>query len=136
MRKRFLPILGRSVRADLIGRQFWPNPVDFGKNRRFPGFGLVDGRDIAHAARGFLPIIGRRAGKDGTEIARHLDFVKIAMISRFRFDPVHLGAPMGPALTDQRWHRKIGKNLHFSDALWRKVRAASVRHFYFAIFVL
>ena len=29
MRKRFLPILGRSVRADLIGRQFWANPADF-----------------------------------------------------------------------------------------------------------
>ena len=71
VRKRFLPILGRSVRADLIGRQFWPNPVDFGKNRRFPGFGLVDGRDIAHAARGFLPIIGRRAVRAGTAVGRH-----------------------------------------------------------------
>ena len=53
MRKRFLPILGRSVRADLIGRQFWANPADFGKNRRFPGFGLVDGRDIARAREDF-----------------------------------------------------------------------------------
>ena len=88
---------------------------DIDENGRFPGVGSVDGRDIAHAARGFLPIIGRRAGKDGTEIARHLDFVKIAMISRFRFDPVHLGAPMGPALTNQRWHRKNLKNLNFSD---------------------
>ena len=53
VRKRFLPILGRSVRADLIGRQFWANPADFGKNRRFPGFGLVDGRDIARAREDF-----------------------------------------------------------------------------------
>ena len=53
MRKRFLPILGRSVRADLIGRQFWANPADFGKNLRFPDFGLVDGRDIARAREDF-----------------------------------------------------------------------------------
>ena len=53
MHKRFLPILGRSVRADLIGRQFWANPDDFGKNRRFSGFDLVDGRDIARVREDF-----------------------------------------------------------------------------------
>ena len=53
VRKRFLAILGRSVRADLIGRQFWVNPDDFGENGRFPGFGSVDGRDIARAREDF-----------------------------------------------------------------------------------
>ena len=44
---------------------------DIDENGRFPGFGLVDGRDIAHAARGFLPIIGRRAVRAGTAVGRH-----------------------------------------------------------------
>ena len=79
----------------------WPrnsvNLDDFCENRRFPGFGSVDGSRLARhcmCARGFFSIIGRRADKDVTEIARHLEFVKNAMISRFRFDPVHLGAPI------------------------------------------
>ena len=53
MRKRFLPTLGRSVRADLIGRQIWVNPDDFGKNSRFPGFGSMDVSVIAASVRDF-----------------------------------------------------------------------------------
>ena len=53
MRKRFLPILGRSVRADLIGRQFWVHPDDFCKNAGFAGFGSMDLRVIAVSVREF-----------------------------------------------------------------------------------
>ena len=44
-------------------------------------------------AQRFLAITGRRADEDVTEVARHLDFLKKAWISRFQFDPVHLGPP-------------------------------------------
>ena len=45
---------------------------DFGENLRFPGFGSVDGSRLARhctCARGFLPIIGRRADTGVTKIA-------------------------------------------------------------------
>ena len=109
---------------------------DIDENGRFPGFGSVDGRDIAHAARGFLPIIGRRADKDVTEIALHLDFLKKAWISRFQFDPVHLGPPMRPALTDRPIGPRIARNLPKSDSIRWIARAGSVRHAQFRIFTL
>ena len=49
----FLSFCGWSVRAGLIGTPFPVILYDFGKNRRFPGFGLVDGRDIARAREDF-----------------------------------------------------------------------------------
>ena len=64
MRKRFLPILGRSVRADLIGRQFWVNPDDFGKNSRFPGFGSMDLRVIAVSVLDFRRFAVDHEGED------------------------------------------------------------------------
>ena len=64
VRKRFLAIPGRSVRADLIGRQFWANPADFGKNRRFPGFGSMDLRVIAASVRDFRRFAVDRDGEN------------------------------------------------------------------------
>ena len=42
----FLSFCGWSVRAGLIGTPFPVILYDFGKNRRFPGFGSADGREI------------------------------------------------------------------------------------------
>ena len=109
---------------------------DIDENGRFPGFGSVDGRDTAHAARGFLPIIGPRADKDVTEIALRLDFLKKAWISRFQFDPVHLDPPMRSALTDRPMRPRIAKNLPQSASVRWIARAGSVRHFQFCIFTL
>ena len=49
----FLAIFGRSVRAALIGRQFWVHPDDFCKNAGFAGFGSMDLRVIAASVREF-----------------------------------------------------------------------------------
>ena len=134
MRKRFLPILGRSVRADLIGRQFWANPADFGKNRRFRGFGLVDGLDIARAREDFCRSLVDVPTKTSQRSPCIWIFLKKAWISRFQFDPVHLGPPMRPALTDRPMRPRIGKNLTQFDSVRWIARAGSVRHVQFCIF--
>ena len=58
----FLSFCGWSVRAGLIGTPFPVILCDFGKNRRFPGFGSVGGREILTIMHGLvriLPMSGR-----------------------------------------------------------------------------
>ena len=66
---------------------------DFGENRRFPGFGSVDGDKITiemHVRMRFSSIPGRSARAGLPEFARDFNFVRKAMISRSRFDSVLL----------------------------------------------
>ena len=70
---------------------------------------------IIYARTIFLTVPGRHGEKEIRKTGRHLDFLKVARISGFRSNSVHLGRLMGPALIDHRWHREIGKNLDFSD---------------------
>jgi len=68
---------------------------DFGKNRRFPGFGSADGDGIAIKMYGcmlFLSICGRSDRAELVRLARDVDFVKTAVISRSQFDAVHGGS--------------------------------------------
>ena len=107
--------------------------IVFGETRRFSGLGSVDGRDIARAREDFCRSLVDVPIK---MIALHLDFLKKAWISRFQFDPVHLGPPMSPALTDRPIGPRIGKNLPKSDSVRWIARAGSVRHAQFRIFTL
>ena len=109
------------------------------KNGGFPGSGSVNCGGWAQncmCARRFLAITGRCADEDFTEVARHLDFLKKAWISRFQFDPVHLGPPMRAALTDRPMRPRIAKNLPKFDSVRWIARAGSVRHAHFCIFTL
>ena len=109
------------------------------KNVGFPGFGSVNFGGWAQncmCARRFLAITGRRADEDVTEVARHLDFLKKAWISRFQFDPVHRGHQMRAALTDRPIGPRIARNLPKSDSIRWIARAGSVRHAQFRIFTL
>ena len=89
----FLSFCGWFVRAGLIGTPFLVILDDFGKNRRFPGFGSADGHGIAikmHVRMRFSPIPGRSARAGLIEFATDFNFVKKAMISPSRFDSVLL----------------------------------------------
>ena len=121
----------RSHRTSILGESWW-----FWWKWTISRFRFGGWARHCTCARRFLPIIGRRADKDATEIALHLDFLKIAWISRFQFDPVHLGPPMRPALTDRPIGPRIGKNLPQFDSVRWIARAGSVRHAQFRIFTL
>ena len=91
----FLSFCGCFVRAGLIGTPFPVILYDFGKNRRFPGFGSADGDGIAikmYVCMLFLSICGRSDRAELVRLARDVDFVKTAVISRSQFDAVHGGS--------------------------------------------
>ena len=131
---RFLVDLSEPISLDVI---FGCILMILVKNGGFPGFGSVNFGGWAQncmRAQRFLAITGRRADEDVTEVARHLDFLKKTWISRFQFDPVHLGTPMRPALTDRPMRPRIAKNLLQSASVRWIARAGSVRHVQFGIF--
>ena len=116
------------------------NVDDFGKNRRFPGFGSVDGDKITiemHVRMRFSSIPGRSARAGLPEFARDFNFVrKLEKSDDFtvsvRFGPS--GPHMSPALTDRPGRPKNGKNLCLSDSLRCIALAGSVLHFHLCIF--
>ena len=64
----------------------------FGDFGSFPGFSSADLRDIAiamHVCVWFLAICGRSANAGGSGLARDLDSLKNAWISRFQLSPVY-----------------------------------------------
>ena len=66
---------------------------DFGKNRRFPGFGSADGGEITiemYVRMRFSSIPDRSARAVLPEFARDFNLVRKAIISRFRSDLVLL----------------------------------------------
>ena len=94
----FLSFCGWFVRAGLIGTPFLVILDDFGKNRRFPGFGSADGREITikmYVCMLFLSICGWSARAGLIKFARDFNFVRKAMISRSRFDSVLLVLLLG-----------------------------------------
>ena len=90
---RFSAIPGRSIRAGPIWPRNLVHPDEFGEKSTIFRFRFGGWARHCTCARGFLPIIGRSADTDVTEIALHLDFLEKAWISRFHFDPVHRDRP-------------------------------------------
>ena len=131
---RFSAIPGRSIRAGPIWPRNLVHPDEFGEKSTISRFRFGGWSRHCTCARGFLPIIGRRADTDVTEVALHLNFLEKAWISRFHFDPVHRDRPMRVALTDRPIGPRIGRNLLEIDSVRWIARAGSVRHVQFDIF--